>query len=283
MMLMYLPTFRIRLPSLRLAVAAALVAFSAAAPAQLVVYPVRLVLDPDKRADQLEIINNSARPVTYVITLQNRRMDENGRFAAAETALPGEQFADSMLRYSPRRVTLAPGMSQVIRIMARRPADLAPGEYRSHLLFSEQAVPRGATSIEKPNTEQGIGVSLTALVGISVPIIVRAGQTTATVKMENLAMTPASDAEPATVLFDFLRDGNRSVYGDFTATFEPTGGRAVDVGRAAGVAVYTPNALRHMRFPLNPPAGVSLAAGTLTVTFRERDGSVVARASRQVP
>jgi hypothetical protein len=281
---MFLPTFRSQPRRfLSLVLAAALVAFSAAAQAQLVVYPVRLVLEPDKRADQLEIINNSAKAVTYLITLQNRRMDENGRFSAAETALPGELFADGMLRYSPRRVTLAPGMSQVIRIMARRPADLAAGEYRSHLLFSEQPVPRGATSIEKPDTEQGIGVSLTALVGISVPIIVRAGQTAATVKLENLTTTPASDSEPATVLFDLLREGNRSVYGDFTATFEPAGGRAVDVGRAAGVAVYAPNALRHMRFQLNAPPGVSLSAGTLTVTFRERDGSIVARASLQVP
>lgn len=266
-------------------VAVALLGVSTSARAQLVVYPIRLVLDPAKRADQLEIINNSSKPVTYLITLQNRRMDENGRFSAANPPLPGEQFADGMLRFSPRRVTLEPGKGQVVRIMARRPADLAAGEYRSHLLFSEQPTPQGATSIEKPPGETGsIGVALTALVGISIPIIVRAGETSAAVTLDGVEVVPGSATEPATITVDMHRTGNRSVYGDLVASFEPAGGGgAVDVGKAAGIAVYTPNALRHVRFMLNLPANTVLSGGTVTATFRERDGSIMARTSTRLP
>jgi hypothetical protein len=45
---------------------------------------------------------------------------------------------------------------------------------------------------------------------------------------------------------------------------------ALEIGRANGVAVYTPNALRHVKIPLSPPAGVVLANGTVTVSYRER-------------
>ena len=45
-----------------------------------------------------------------------------------------------MIRYAPRRVTVPPGGSQQIRILLRRPRDLEPGEYRSHLwIVTEQA------------------------------------------------------------------------------------------------------------------------------------------------
>ncbi|MDQ3269909.1 MAG: hypothetical protein M3Q11_06955 [Pseudomonadota bacterium] len=121
---------------------------SGQARAQLMVHPTRVVLENDQRSAQLEIINNSDKPAVYRISLVNRRMDEVGGFSPIESALPGEQFVDEMVRYSPRRVSLAPGASQIIRVMARKPADLAAGEYRSHLLFAEQedAAARSAAS-----------------------------------------------------------------------------------------------------------------------------------------
>lgn len=250
---------------------AALLFGSERAAAQLMVYPTRMVLENSQRAGQLEIVNNSARTVTYRITLVNRRMDENGKFAVADSPAAGEQFADSMLSYSPRRVTLAPGAGQVIRIMVRKPADLAVGEYRSHLLFAEQAEPTGRASAQATaETASDIGVSLTALVGVSIPVIVRAGDTSATVTLGSLAVLNTAAGQPANMSVDVQRSGMQSCYGDLTVSFTPAGGAALEIGRANGVAVYTPNALRHVRIPLSPPAGAVLANGTVTVSYQER-------------
>ncbi len=60
---------------------------------------------------------------------------------------------------------------------------------------------------------------------------------------------------------DVQRSGTQSCYGDLSASFTPAGGAALEIGRANGVAVYTPNALRHVKIPLNPPAGAVLANG----------------------
>lgn len=252
------------------------------AGAQLMVHPTRIVFDENERSAQLEIINNSNKETTYRIELVNRRMDEIGNLSMIETSSPGEQFADSMLRYSPRRVTLEPGASQVVRVMARRPADLAAGEYRSHLLFAQQAPPVTAKSDAGSKPETGIGISLTALVGVSIPVIVRQGETAATVTLANVVLSKSSAQEAAVLSMELRRTGSRSVYGDISVGFTPAGGTAREIGRAGGVAVYTPNTLRRARLPLHLPADVVLANGTLTVSYHERPeegGELLAEAS----
>lgn len=256
--------------------------------AQLMVHPTRIVLEKNQRSAQIEIINNSNEPATYRITLVNRRMDVNGGFAVVETPAPGEQFADGMLRYSPRRATLAPGASQVVRIMTRKPADLAPGEYRSHLLFAKQPDPAGPTSIETrdSNNRGDIGVSLTALVGVSIPVIVREGDTAATVSMGNIALSKPSAGQPLVVSMDMRRSGNQSVYGDLSVSFTSAGGTLREIGSVGGVAVYAPNELRHAKLLLTLPAGMVLANGTLTASYRERiehGGALLAEASLSLP
>lgn len=253
---------------------------STPASAQLMVHPTRVVLDRNQRSAQLEIINNSDKPGIYRIALVNRRMDENGRFSVADTPLAGELFADGMLRYSPRRVTLAAGASQLIRVMVRKPADLASGEYRSHLLFDQQPDPAARPAPATPGASDQIGVALTALVGVSVPIIVRHGETAATVSLGSLSLN-APTGQPAVLSLDMQRTGNQSVHGDLAVSFTPAGGKARVIGRAGGVAVYTPNTLRRVKLTLDP-VGTMLANGTLSVTYREpseRGGALLAEAS----
>lgn len=264
------------------AMLAATLLCSAQAMARLMVHPTRVVLENGQRSAQVEIINNSDKPTVYRIELVNRRMDESGGFSPIEAALPGEQFLGDMVRYSPRRVALAPGASQIIRVMVRKPADLAAGEYRSHLLFSQQqedVAPAAAASADRGQ----IGLSLTALVGISIPVIVRHGKTTSDVSLGSLALAmPAKDGPPVLSL-QMSRSGNRSVHGDLAVDFLPAGaGAAITVARASGVAVYTPNLSRTVSLPLLFPAGVARSAGTLHVSYREppeHGGTLLAEAS----
>jgi fimbrial chaperone protein len=265
--------------------AAGLLLTSPAALADLMLFPTRIVFEKNQRAAQLELINQGKEPETYRLSLVNRRMNETGDFAPADTAEPGEQFADAMVRFSPRQVTIAPGSSQTVRMLLRKPADLAPGEYRSHLQIDRVAEPAGSGSIEAAADSGKIGVTLTALVGASIPVIVREGDTQAQVSLTQLTLLSAS-AEPATIGFEIDRGGNRSVYGDLTVTFTPKGGTPVEVARAGGVAVYVPNPLRKARMPLRLPEGAMLSGGSLRVTYRERadaGGKLMAEANLPLP
>ncbi len=238
--------------------------------AQLMLYPTRIVFEGNQRSAQLELINNGTESATYRISLVNRRMSETGEFSEIAAPSPGEQFADTLLRYSPRQVTLEPGAGQAVRIMVRKPADLATGEYRSHLLFAQQPETSGRRSIESGSAADGeISIQLTALVGASIPVIVRHGATDANVALTQLGLERSSSGAPLLAL-QMQRSGTQSVYGDLTVNFTPRSGAEQVIGRANGVAVYTPNPLRRARIALQPPSGLPLSNGTLRVTYREQ-------------
>ncbi len=234
-------------------------------------YPTRVVLEKNQRAAQVEITNNGTAAETYRINIVNRRMGLNGEFIAIETPGPGEQFAQDLLRYSPRQVTLAPGGSQVVRILVRKPADLKPGEYRSHLQFDRVADTEGASSLDQAAGAQAgeIGVKITALVGASIPLIVRHGDTQAAVTLSDLMLPDTSNAS-AVLTAQINRSGNRSVFGDLSVHFTPRGGPRLELAQMGGVAVYLPNAVRRVRVTLVLPAGTVLADGSLSLLFRER-------------
>ena len=273
--------------------ALATLALALAAPlalADLSLYPTRIVLEKNQRAAQVELMNNGTAPETYRINLVNRRMGEMGEFIALEAPGPGDQFADPLLRYSPKQVTVQPGSSQTVRILVRKPADLAPGEYRSHLQFDRVADAAGASSVEQVSApgDNGIGVVITALVGASIPVIVRQGDTQASATLSDLTLLPAAGGAGAAPALSFVinRSGNRSLYGDLTVRFTPKGGQTVELAKAGALAVYVPNPLRRARMALQVPAGTTLAGGTLNLTYRERaeaGGKMMAEASLSLP
>lgn len=280
---MFRPPFPVFL--LRLIGALSLLALCAPARAELMLHPTRIVFEQNQRAAQIELINNGTRPASYRIALVNRRMTDAGQFEPADSPAPGERFADSMLRYSPRQITLQPGTAQTVRVMLRKPAELAEGEYRSHLLFDKLPDAEGENSIEQRGQDSGIGVVVNALVGASVPVIVRHGKVDASVKLSGLAVQYDATRRPLLAM-RFEREGGSSVYGDVSVSFTPRGGKTHTVGQVGGIAVYTPNRVRQAALPLQLPAGVSLAAGTLEVVFRERPeagGRQLAQASIALP
>lgn len=251
--------------------------------AGLMLHPTRIVFDKNMRAAQVELINDGKEPASYRISLVNRRMTDNGQFEAIDTPAPGEQFAEPMLRFSPRQVTLQPGTSQTVRVMLRKPADLAEGEYRSHLQFERLPDVDGSAGGE-PGANKDIGVRLDTLVGASIPIIVRHGNTSATVRLGGLALRQEA-GQPALAL-QFQREGNSSVYGDIKVSFTPNGAAPQTLAQVGGIAVYTPNTVRNAVVPLRVPAGTQLAHGTLEVSYRDRPeagGKLIAQAALELP
>lgn len=247
----------------------------AAAPAKLgglIVAPTRVVFDGRSRTAVLTLSNPNAEMGTYRLSFTELRMDEKGNLVPLPEGQGRETSAASMLRYSPRQVTLAQGESQTVRIQVRKPASLPAGEYRSHLLF--RSVPAGAEASSKQAPEEGKGMSmsLTPIYGVSIPVIVREGQTAAQVWLSDLKLHAAHERAPQTLGLRLHRTGNRSVYGNFTVTWTAPGGRPVSVGMAKGVAVYATNASRLVQIPLSKP----VAGGRLDVTFNEADAPMAA-------
>ena len=244
-----------------------------AAQADLMLFPTRIVFDAKQRAAQVELMNSGSKPETYRLHMVNRRMGPNGEFIAIETPGAGEQFADAMLVFSPHQVTIPPGGSQVVRILLRRPAELAEGEYRSHLQFDRVADAEGSASVEQMarNNPQQVGVVIQALIGASIPVIVRQGQPRSQVKLSQLTLVPSGQGKSGGALsLAIEREGKASAFGDLAVSFTTAAGVTMELARANGLAVYVPNPSRNVLLPLTLPGGEPLPAGTLRVTFRER-------------
>ena len=259
-----------------------------AAHAELMLYPTRIIIEPSKRSAQIELLNRGTVPESYRIVLVNRRMTEKGEIVEAKEAMPDERFANSMIIYGPRQVTLQPGVPQVVRLTVRRPQDLEAGEYRTHLQFDRLADPEEANDVEKTNqvSSTGLSITLKALVGVSIPVIVRQGDTHVEVKLDEVTFAPATDKSGSSVAFNLNRTGNRSIYGDIKAFYTAPGKKPVEVGTVGGLAVYVPNAQRQVKLALNPPKGVVLRGGLLMLEYRQSPdlgAALIAQNSIPVP
>lgn len=256
----------------------------------LLVAPTRVVLEGRTRSAEITLVNIGRAAATYRVTLLHLAMTEAGELKEIEKPEPGAPFADDLVRFSPRQVTLAPNASQIVRLQLRLPADLGAGEYRSHLLF--RAIPNEDVAPErrienKAETKPGeLSVQLIPIYGVSIPLIVRHGASSATAGLTDLAFEPAAGTEGPALRCRLTRAGNQSVYGNISVTFRPgQGGAPRVVGAMNGVAVYPPLAARSVRIPLQAPPGVSLSGGRLEVAFSkpEEKGERLADASVAVP
>lgn len=227
----------------------------------------RVVFEGSKRADIIILINNTAEEMSYRLGWRRMRMTESQSVVPLEEDDPGADLkpADDMIVYAPRRVVLPPGGSQQVRLMLRKPKDLAPGEYRSHFWVEpEAAAVKFDPSQVKGDPTKGPAVQIKMLTGITLPVIVRVGDLTASAAIQNgVVKRKGANGEAS---FTLTREGTRSLYGDM----EFTCGATV-VNQIRGIAVYTEVTKRNLSFDIkNLPADCT----TVNVKYRaaEDDG-----------
>lgn len=234
-----------------IAVAAPVLALSAPAQAgvgDLLVAPTRIVLDGRKGAEV--ILNNiGEEPATYRVSIEFRRMTEDGGLADVAEPTAQDKIAEDMIVYAPRRVTLVPHQPQSIRIAARAPQGLPDGEYRVHMLFRAipPANPVVAASASTDDAPKGLHFQLIPVYGVTIPVIVRFGNLDATAGIANVRLDSA--AGKSAVDLDLSRSGKRSTFGEVRVL---KAGVKNPIAIQRAVAVYTEIGLRHLSIPLDP-------------------------------
>jgi hypothetical protein len=234
------------------------------AQGNLLISPRRIVFDGSKNTQELNLANTGRDTAKYVVSVVQMRMKEDGNFEQIEKPDPGQNFADGNLRIFPRTITLAPNEAQVVKVQVTKYSSLAPGEYRSHLYF--RAVPKAKPLGEQAPNDTSIKVELVPVFGITVPCIIRAGQSNTSVNISNLELRPGDAGTK--LMMNMNRNGNMSVYGDIIVEHVSATGATAQVGMAKGVAIYTPNAMRAFSIELNKDA--NLHGGKLLVKYVEQ-------------
>jgi P pilus assembly chaperone PapD len=237
----------------------------ASAQGDLLVTPVRVIFDGNKQKEEISLVNIGNDTTTYSVSFLQYTMTEDGKFELVENPSDGQMAADPYLRVFPRKVTLAPKESQVVRLQLRRKPDMQAGEYRSHLYFraEKESAP---LSLEAKKDSKLMAVQITPVFGISIPVIIRSGNVNVTSSLSDMKLENQQDTITNLKLV-INRTGNISIYGDLVAEYIPVNGKPVEIGLARGVAVYTSISKRNFSLRLQKLKGVNLESGKIKVKF----------------
>ena len=258
--------------------------------------PKRLILNKGNRSGTVYIFNQGSVPATFDISLVERVMLPSGEIKPLAEARTEPQLkpivdslasAQSLLVATPRRVSLAPGKGQTIRIRATPPAD-ASREYRTHLTVT--TVPPRDAGVTADQAQAGAGGQLsfriTSVFGLSIPVIVRPSAADARGAIENMRLAFAdispdgvsSPVRTPVVRFELRRVGVSSLFGNVEVQSARGKDRSA-LGLARGIGVYPEIGSRSIQIPLRraPSAGEQLE-----IVFTDDDsspGKVVARST----
>lgn len=244
------------------------------AQGDLMIMPKRVVFNGNERTKEVNLANTGADTATYAISFIQYKMTNEGKFKQIEKPEPGQRFATDFLRYFPRRVTLAPGEAQTVRVQLTHTGNLEQGEYRSHMYF--RAVEKQkALGEEETNDTKGISIKINTVFGISIPIIIREGKSTTQTSLSNIKLEQDKKTGPKLSL-EIDRKGNMSVYGDLDVLYISPDGENTEIGRVKGISVYTPNSKREFSFTLQPSEEVDLNKGKIRITYTADTGEELA-------
>ena len=242
---------------------------NAKAQGNLLITPRRVVFEGNKKSQEINLANIGKDSANYLISFIQIKMKDDGSFERITEAEEGQNFADKNLRFFPRSVMLAPNEAQTIKIQLIKSNDLQPGEYRSHLYMRANPPQTPLGEEIKNDNDSTLSVRLVPVFGISIPVIIRKGESDATVKITDVAVKQEKDSLYSADI-TFNRAGNMSVYGDVYVDHISPEGVTTRVGNIKGMAVYTPNATRRFHLLLEKNVMVNYKKGKLKVTYYDQ-------------
>lgn len=243
------------------------IAFSreAAAQGNLLVNPKRVVFEGQKKTHDINLANTGQDSAEYVVSFIQIRMTEDGRFEEITVPDSGQNFASDYLRVYPKKVRLAPNESQLVKVQLKPGMDMAAGEYRSHLYF--RAVSKETAGADgKAAADTSLSIRITPVFGISIPVIIRQGVSTAEASISDIRFEKQAGSDPA-IVFKINRTGNMSVYGDIQVKHVSKSGKLTDVGLLKGISVYSPVKSREVRMNLTAPENTDLRNGKFVINY----------------
>ena len=253
--------------------------------ANLNISPKRVTFDKNRRTSTVYIFNQGSGGATFDITLVDRVMLPDGQIVAMkdtegkpqEAAVAAQlKSAKDVLLVSPRRVTLAPGQGQTVRLRIGSVPEGATGEVRSHLTVTTIPPPTAGLSAEAAaaGAPNEISFQINSVFGISIPAIVRFSDPDVRAGIENAHVDHAEVSDGKTkrrqayMVFDLVRVGSSSLFGN--VDIKAKGGKGDEVGFARGLGVYPEIGRRQVRIPLQREPG---SGDKLEITFTDDDTS----------
>lgn len=225
------------------------------AQASLQVYPTRVFIDEKSRGQTLSLKHTGARAETYKISVVYYKMKPDGSVEKRQPTEPlPSDFAKGLFRYSPKRVTLEPGNTQILRIKAKSLGRFKAGEYRAHFLFQ----PIGEGIGESQATMQ-----LRAKVAVAIPIVVSKGKQRYSAEIAELQLQRDSARFSAII----RNTGTGYLFGEISL-YHQTNQRKKRLFYVKGVSSYIPE--RKVDYKISEAQSLKdLNGGQLLLEYRQ--------------
>ncbi len=189
---------------------------ASATEASLFLTPQSLIFDDKSRSQSVHVVNRGNRTGVFAVRWIDHTMTEEGRLFTWKDPAQSPYSLQPYVRYSPRRVTLKPGESQLIRIALKKPIDQIPaGEYFSHLNVVtlnknvEESIRHYESEQETGSTHKASSIQVIARTGISIPVVWRHTDEKPAAKVDVIRLDKKSNQ----LELDIIRIGNVSTRG----------------------------------------------------------------------
>ncbi len=211
------------------------------ANADLLVMPTRLVFEPRERTDEVTLINTGTETRTYMLEwLEQKQTREVSYRLMPNNELENFDSASPYIRFSPRRVRLAPGESQRVKLLLRRKAKMDAPEYRSHLKFTAMPPEDDAPIANEQVTSEGMSIKIDVRTSYTIPVVINNSKEKLSLNFSNMKfINKATKNYKAVVEFTLEKNTPKSAYGDMTLYFKAQGSdEYVPVGYLNGVNIF---------------------------------------------
>jgi P pilus assembly chaperone PapD len=223
-----------------------LVPVVAQAGAVLFIYPTLVVFEGNQRSATVTITNRGDQTGTFEMSWTDMTMNSDGGLVKYDGQAPWS--IQSYVRYSPRRVTLAPAESQVIRMAVRRGLDIPEGEYYSHFrvltLNSEDPAVADSESEEEPTVA---AITIEARTAVAIPIVWRNSRAAPGASIEAVQVDNATN----NISVDVRRHGPLSVRGYLHVFEKAADGTRSPLAEPVPLVIYPSLDARTMAIELN--------------------------------
>ena len=233
-------------PKLLLLAVMSLVPMLAQAAAVLFIYPTLVIFEGGQSSGTITVTNRGDQTGTFEMSWNDMTMMPGGGLVKTEDPAPWS--LQPYVRYSPRRVTLEPMESQVVRIAVQRGQDVPEGEYYSHfrvLILNSEDPSAVEEDADLPDT--GSAVMIEARSAVAIPVIWRNSNDVSSASIEAVKVDRAANK----LTVDVRRQGQLSVRGYLHVLETAADGTRNFLAEPAPLVIYASLDARTMDIELN--------------------------------
>lgn len=181
----------------------------AVAQAQLFVHPTLIMFSGAHRNGTVHVVNQGDATGVFELAWVDFAMTRSGGLSTWDGDAPWslQPFA----RFSPRRVTLRPGETQVVRVAVRPGRDTAEGEYYSHLrvVTLERDLDAATAASKTKDTAREKAITIEARTAIAIPVVWRNSDAAPRATIESAEFDPDTNE----LVVELRRTGELSTRG----------------------------------------------------------------------